>query len=60
MYFACGKGTNICDQKGTRRALSVNICSLPFLSVSVGQVYFPALALGFIILFVLANEDYWI
>lgn len=54
VYFACGKGMNICDQKGTRRALSVNICSLPFLSISVGQVYFSALALGFIVLFVLA------
>lgn len=43
VYFAREKGMNICNQNGTRRALSVKIPSLPFLSVPMGHLYLPAI-----------------
>lgn len=48
-------GKDICDQKVRRWAFSVNIHSLPFLSISMGYVYLT-LTLGFVTLLVLANE----
>lgn len=54
--FCMGERNEYFWPKGREVGLLVNIPSVPFPSISKGWVYFPVLALGFIILFILANE----